>query len=206
MRQIDKNHPFYKVSGGTYEYSDGMEMPTLIKEIVKIDDHTVKFVLTRPEAPMLANLAMDFASIQSKEYADKMMAATPEVIDQGGRHWALQVVAYQKDAVIRYKVTRLLDGQGADRRPGLRRHPDASVRCQKLKAGECHVMAMPNPADLAAMARTRYQSHAAGRAQRRLPRLQHPGEAVRRRPRPQGAQHGDQQAGDHRRGLPDAGR
>ena len=29
--------------------------------------------------------------------------------------------------------------------------PDASVRYQKLKAGECHVMAYPNPADLPAM-------------------------------------------------------
>ncbi len=29
--------------------------------------------------------------------------------------------------------------------------PDASVRYAKLKAGECHVMAYPNPADLAAM-------------------------------------------------------
>jgi len=31
--------------------------------------------------------------------------------------------------------------------------PDASVRYQKLKAGECHVMPYPNPADLAAMAK-----------------------------------------------------
>src|SRR3546814_2945263 len=29
--------------------------------------------------------------------------------------------------------------------------PDASVRYQKLKAGECHVMPYPNPADLEAM-------------------------------------------------------
>jgi ABC-type transport system substrate-binding protein len=29
--------------------------------------------------------------------------------------------------------------------------PDASVRLQKLKAGECHLMPYPNPADLEAM-------------------------------------------------------
>ena len=31
--------------------------------------------------------------------------------------------------------------------------PDPSVRYQKLKAGECHVMPYPNPADLEAMAK-----------------------------------------------------
>jgi dipeptide transport system substrate-binding protein len=31
--------------------------------------------------------------------------------------------------------------------------PDASVRFAKLKAGECHVMPYPNPADVAAMQR-----------------------------------------------------
>jgi len=29
MRQLDKEHPFHKVSGGTYEYFDGMGMPDL---------------------------------------------------------------------------------------------------------------------------------------------------------------------------------
>src|SRR3546814_8283685 len=82
MRHWDENHPYHKVSGGAYEYVNGMSMPDLIKDIVKVDDYTVKFVLNRPEAPMIANLAMDFASILSAEYADKMMeAGTPEQID-----------------------------------------------------------------------------------------------------------------------------
>ncbi|XPE67229.1 hypothetical protein ACNKHR_14055 [Shigella flexneri] len=39
-------------------------------------------MLTRPEAPFLADLAMDFASILSKEYADAMTkAGTPEKLD-----------------------------------------------------------------------------------------------------------------------------
>ncbi len=150
MRQIDKNHPFFKVSGGTYEYSDGMEMPVLVKEIVKVDDNTVKFILTRPEAPMLANLAMDFASIHSKEYADKMMAAgTPEVIDQEPVGTGpFQFVAYQKDAVIRYKANPdYWMGKAPIDDLVFAITPDASVRYQKLKAGECHVMPYPNPAD-----------------------------------------------------------
>ena len=37
---------------------NAMSMPDLLKEVKKVDDHTVKFVLNRPEAPMIANLAM----------------------------------------------------------------------------------------------------------------------------------------------------
>lgn len=103
---------------------------------------------------MIANLAMDFASILSKEYADKLVeAGTPELLNQQPVGTGpFQFVAYQKDAVIRYKAN-------ADYWGG--KQPiddlvfaittDASVRYQKLKAGECHVMPYPNPADIEAM-------------------------------------------------------
>ena len=42
------------------------DLPDLISEVKKVDDNTVQFVLTRPESPFLADLAMDFASILSK--------------------------------------------------------------------------------------------------------------------------------------------
>ena len=82
-RQRLADNPYFTVSGGTWEYFNSMSMPDLIKQIDKVDDYTVKFVLNRPEAPMVANLAMDFASIVSKEYADAMLAAgTPEMLNQ----------------------------------------------------------------------------------------------------------------------------
>jgi dipeptide transport system substrate-binding protein len=153
-RQWDKNHPYHGVSGGSYEYFNGMSMPDLIKDIVKVDDYTVKFVLNRPEAPMIANLAMDFASILSAEYADKMMeAGTPEKVDlEPVGTGPFQVVAYQKDAVIRFKAhPDYWKGKAAIDNLIFAITPDASVRYQKLKAGECHVMPYPNPADLQAM-------------------------------------------------------
>lgn len=156
MRQLDKEHPFHKVSGGSYEYFDGMGMPDLIEKIEKVDDYTVKFVLKKPEAPMLANLAMDFASVFSAEYADKLMAAgTPEVIDQEPVGTGpFQLVAYQKDAVIRYAANPdYWAGKAAIDNLVFAITPDASVRYQKLKAGECHVMPYPNPADIAAMSK-----------------------------------------------------
>lgn len=74
-RQGNPDNPYYTVSGGTWEYYNSMSMPDLIKSIDKIDDHTVKFTLNRPDAPMIANLAMQFGSIMSKEYADKLLEA-----------------------------------------------------------------------------------------------------------------------------------
>ncbi|GGA09689.1 ABC transporter substrate-binding protein [Neptunicoccus cionae] len=153
-RQGNEENAYNKVSGGTWEYYGGMSMPDLIESIEKVDDHTVVFNLTRPEAPFVANMAMDFASIVSKEYADAMMeAGTPEMLNQapiGTGPFSFQ--AYQKDAVIRYlrnddywgnkaKVDSLIFAIT----------PDASVRFQKVQAGECHVMAYPNPADVESM-------------------------------------------------------
>ena len=153
-RQGNPDNPYNQVSGGTWEYYGGMSMPDLIERIEKVDDYTVKFHLVKPEAPFVANMAMDFASIVSKEYADAMLAAgTPEMLDQkpiGTGHFKFQ--AYQKDAVIRYvrnddywgdpaKVEALIFAITTD----------TSVRYQKLKAGECHITAYPNPADVQAM-------------------------------------------------------
>ena len=154
-RQNDEANPYYTVSGGTWEYFNGMSMPDLIASIEKVDDMTVKFVLNRPEAPFIANLAMDFASIVSKEYADAMMdAGTPEMLNQQPIGTGpFEFVAYQKDAVIRYAANPDYWKDGLPKVDNLifAITTDSSVRYQKLLAGECHVMPYPNPADVAEM-------------------------------------------------------
>ncbi|MFV0360269.1 ABC transporter substrate-binding protein [Tropicimonas sp.] len=153
-RQGNPENPYNQVSGGTWEYYNGMSMPDLIKEMVRVDDYTVKFVLNRPEAPMIANLAMDFASIQSKEYADALLAAgTPEMLNQAPIGTGpFRFVAYQKDAVIRFEANPdYWEGASPIDNLVFAITPDASVRYQKLKAGECHIMPYPNPADIQAM-------------------------------------------------------
>ncbi len=153
-RQWKKDHPFYAISGGNYEYFNGMSMPDLLSKIEKVDDYTVKFVLNRPEAPMLANLGMDFAVIQSAEYADVMMkAGTPKKVDQ----WPIGTgpfvfKGYKKDAQIRYTAfASYWKGKAPIDKLVFAITPDASVRYAKLKAGECNIMPFPNPADVAAM-------------------------------------------------------
>jgi len=154
MRQLDPEHPYHKVSGGSYEYFNGMSMPDLLKSVNKVDDYTVEFVLNRPEAPMIANLGMDFASIHSSEYAHAMMkAGTPEKVDLNPVGTGpFQLVAYQKDAVIRFQAhPDYWAGKAAIDNLVFAITPDNSVAYQKLKAGECHLVPYPNPADLDAM-------------------------------------------------------
>ena len=151
-RQMDEENPYNSyVAGASWEYFNGMSMPDLIESIEKVDDMTVRFNLTRAEAPFVANMAMDFASILSKEYADQLAESGNEaqLNQQPIGTGPFQFVAYQPDAVIRYAA-----------------HPDywngvqpiddlvfaisteASVRQQRLLADECQITAYPNPADI----------------------------------------------------------
>ncbi|WP_118985248.1 dipeptide ABC transporter periplasmic-binding protein DppA [Photorhabdus sp. CRCIA-P01] len=154
MRQKDANHPYYKVSGGSYEYFIGMGMSEMINKVEKIDDYTVRIELSRPEAPFLADLGMDFASILSAEYADKMMkAGTPEKVDLNPIGTGpFQLVQYQKDSRILYKAFKEYWGDKAKvDRLVFSITPDASVRYAKLQKNECQIMPYPNPADIARM-------------------------------------------------------
>jgi dipeptide transport system substrate-binding protein len=153
-RQGDKEDPWHNYAGGQWEYFASMSMPELIKSIEKVDDHTVRFVLNRPEAPMIANLAMDFASILSAEYADKLkQEGKMELLNQQPIGTGpFKFVDYQKDAVIRYAANEdYFRGKQPIDTLIFAITPDASVRYEKLKAGECHIMPYPAPADVKSM-------------------------------------------------------
>ncbi|WP_210495826.1 ABC transporter substrate-binding protein [Microvirga antarctica] len=153
-RQGKPDNPYFKVTSPNHSYYDDMGMPGLIKSVEKVNDLTVKVTLNKPEAPFLADIAMMFASVQSKEYADAMLkAGSPEKIDQEpigtGPFTLLQ---YQKDAVIRFKAfPEYWAGKAKIDDLVFSITPDASVRWAKVQKGECHVMPYPNPADIEAM-------------------------------------------------------
>jgi dipeptide transport system substrate-binding protein len=154
-RQWKSDHPWHQyVAGANWEYFNGMGMPDLLASIEKVDDMTVKFTLNQPEAPFLTNLGMDFASIMSKEYADKLEAdGNMEALNQQPLGTGpFEFVAYQTDAVIRYRAhDDYWKGREALDDLVFALTPDASVRAQKLTAGECHVMPYPNAADVEGM-------------------------------------------------------
>jgi dipeptide transport system substrate-binding protein len=128
-----------------------MNLPALLESVDKVDDYTVRFVLKQPQAPFLADLAMDFATIQSKEYGDALLkAAKPEQIDQEPIGTGpFELVQYTKDATIRYRAFAGYWGA----KPKIDTlvfsiTKDPAVRLAKLRANECQVIAYPSPADL----------------------------------------------------------
>ena len=129
-------------------------MPKFLASMEKVDDLTVKMTLTEPNAPMIANLGMDFASIVSKEYADQL-AASGNLADFANKPIGtgpFAFVDYQTDAVIRYQAfADYWAGKVAIDDLIFAITTDPAVRGQKLKAGECDIMSYPAPADIAGL-------------------------------------------------------
>ncbi len=153
-RMMDKSHPYHLVNGGTYEYFRSMDMGKVISKVEKLDEYKIKFILTRPEAPFLANLAMDFASILSAEYGDHLAAKKQkEKIDMlpvGTGPFVFK--KYVKDTLIRYTAhVGYYEGKAKIDNLIFSITTDKSVRTQKLKAGECHFVNEPSVTDIASI-------------------------------------------------------
>ena len=153
-RQWKADHPYAKVSGGKYDYFADMGLKDDLVSLEKVDEHTVRMTLAKPNVTMLANLAMDFAAIGSAEYAAHLAKLNKkEQFDQvpvGTGPFSF--VTYQKDAVIRYKAFKAYWAPAGEKALVddlvYAITPDATARTSKLKAGECHFTGYPRPADL----------------------------------------------------------
>ena len=153
-RQWKDDNPFHKVSGGSYDYFNDMSFPKLLKSVEAEGPLTIKITLTGPQAPFLADLAMDFSSILSKEYADTVLKlGKPELIDQEPIGTGpFEFKQYLKDSTIRYTAFKDYWGQ----KPKIDNlvfaiTKDPAVRLAKLRANECQIMPYPNIADLPAI-------------------------------------------------------
>lgn len=155
MRQLDPKHPYHQVSGGTYRYFQGLGLPEIIRSVTAGEAGTVIFELKTPYPAFLSTLTLDFASILSAEYGDAMLTAeTPERVDmEPVGTGPFQMIQHQRDALIRYVAhPGYWRGQAALDNLVFTIIPDATVRYQKLRDRECHVVADPDPADIPAMA------------------------------------------------------
>lgn len=154
QRQLDPNHPYHKVSNGTYPYFKAMKFSSLLKAVEKLDEHTVRITLNKQDATFLASLGMDFISVYSAEYADKMMAAgKPETIDNQPIGTGPFVFAgYQTDQAVRFLANKdYWKGKAPIDRLIFSITPDATARYAKLQTGACDMMDFPNAADLERM-------------------------------------------------------
>jgi dipeptide transport system substrate-binding protein len=152
-RMLDPNQPFRKAYPVSFPYMTDMGLDKLISKIEAVDPYTVKFTLKEVNAPFIQNMAMEFASIQSAQYADQLLkAGKASDINQypvGTGPFIFR--SYTKDAIIRF------DGNPDYWKPNAVKisklifsiTPDAAVRVQKLKSNECQVMSYPRPADIA---------------------------------------------------------
>jgi dipeptide transport system substrate-binding protein len=153
-RQWRADNPWHDYAPDGWPWFAGMSLPTILEDIRAVDDLTVTFVLKRPHAPFLADLAMDFASIVSREYADKLLAAGErETFDRAPVGTGpFRLVDYLPGAVVRYEANPDY-WRGAPALASLTFEitPDSGVRFEKLKSGGCQVIPSPNPADRAAI-------------------------------------------------------
>ncbi|MBN3789597.1 ABC transporter substrate-binding protein [Burkholderia sp. Ac-20353] len=152
-RMLDQNQRFRKAYPVSFPYLTDMGLDKLIVKVEKVDPYTVKFTLNEPNAPFIQNMAMEFASILSAEYADQLLKAgkAADINQYPVGTGPFIFKSYTKDATIRF------DGNPDYWKPGAVKisklifsiTPDASVRVQKLKRDECQVMSYPRPADIA---------------------------------------------------------
>lgn len=144
MRQLDKNNPYFQY--GPWKYWGYMDMSAIVKDIVAVDDYTVKYTLLKPEAPFIANLAMNFAVIVSPTAVEKYKEDyTNHPVGTG----PFKFVSWTKDDSI--VVERNEDYWGQKTyldRVIFKVIPDATARVLALKKGEVDIVDFPSPEDI----------------------------------------------------------
>jgi dipeptide transport system substrate-binding protein len=154
-RMLNPDLPFNKAYKVQFPYFTDMGLDKLITKVEKVDPYTVRFTLKEVNAPFLQNLAMEYASIQSAEYADSLLKAgrASDINQKPIGTGPFIFKSYTKDATIRF------DGNPDYWKPGAVKISklifsitvDPGVRIQKLKRGECQITVYPRPADITSL-------------------------------------------------------
>lgn len=154
-RMLKPDHPFRVAYPTEFPYFNSMGLDKNIKSVEKTDPLTVVFTLNKVDAAFIQNVAMNFASILSAEYADQLLAANSmrDINQQPIGTGPFVFQRYQKDSQIRYKGNKEFWDPSRVKIDQLifSINTDASVRLQKLKKNECQVTLNPRPADVQAL-------------------------------------------------------
>ncbi len=152
-RQYDTNHPYNKV-GGAFKYWSAMNMSSIVKDVIAVDKYTVKITLKKKEAPFIANLAMEFSMILSKDYADflakkgKQEKISRQPIGTGPfifKKWL------KDDRIIFTANKDYWNGRPYLNKLIFKVISNNSVRAAELKAGSIHIMDFPNAAEVSTL-------------------------------------------------------
>ncbi|MBM7063309.1 ABC transporter substrate-binding protein [Pseudomonas sp. UL073] len=155
QRMLDPAHPWHKTAANSYPHAQSMQLASLIRQVEAPDPLSVRITLAHPDATFLATLSMGFASIYSAEYAEQLLkAGTPQLLNSqpiGTGPFVFK--RFQKDALVRYVANpEYFAGAPAVDALVFAITPDANVRLQKLRRGECHIALSPKPLDVRAAA------------------------------------------------------
>ncbi|SAL35422.1 ABC transporter [Caballeronia sordidicola] len=151
-RMIDPENAFQKAHPVSFPYLSDLGYDKNIASVEKLDDYTVRFTLHTSDVVFVRNIAMEFASILSAQYADQLLKAgkTEDLNQKPVGTGPFVFRDYQKDATIRYDahpdfwnkkdvhIAKLVFSIT----------PDAAVRMQKLTSGECQMTSYARPADI----------------------------------------------------------
>lgn len=148
QRMWAKNHWAHAAARNGFVYWESMGMSTLVKAVDQLDSHTLRFTLSRPDAPFLASLAVPtIGSVYSAEYAEQLQRAgkLEQLNTQPVGSGPFIFRSYQKDAVIRYSANTAY-WAGAPKIDALviAITADPDVRVQRLMVGECLVAPLKN--------------------------------------------------------------
>lgn len=159
-RLIAHDHPFYSVNSESNSHLYTPPFASLVSDIIKIDEHTVRVELHKPNATILANLAAHYSVIHSQEYALQLLAMKqPERID----YFPIGTGPYQfknnDNRIIRYQ---------AHKKPWMPPveinqlifdiTSNSSKRYAKLLSGECDIITNPAPSQIAQISKNQYVS------------------------------------------------
>lgn len=140
-RQYQEDHPYHE---GEFIYWN--DMFDVVEKVVKVDEQTVRFYLSRPYAPFLSNLAMFTARIVRRDsFAQHGSEAYRNPVGTGPfklRRWVKgeRLVLERHDGYWREKAK--LD------RVVYSPVKDNTVRLLQAEKGAVHVVDQPNPHDL----------------------------------------------------------
>ncbi len=145
MRQKDNKHPAYSY-GSPYVYFGSLGLETLIKSINAIDEHTVEFHLTRPEAPFLSSLGMQAFAIVSpqallkykQDFARNPVGTGPFRFKSWSKNQKIDLEANPEYWGEKPSLKKII----------FRSIPDNSTRLLEMMSGRIHVMDNPNPDDI----------------------------------------------------------
>ena len=146
-RQSNPKNPFHKSVEGDYNYYTSTGFKDNLLEVVELEEDVVEFRLKQSDSSFLYSLSMDFASVLSYEYAQRILSAGKPVSDLdhfpvGTGPFALN--KFQNNTIIRYVAHPAYKfGKPDISHLVYAITPDPSTRYARLVSGECDVMLDP---------------------------------------------------------------